>query len=56
MKNTTKEELLELKDLSCPVCIDILIEPVRLPCQHLLCLDCYRKTTDVSEVGLNNAT
>ncbi|KAL6255193.1 hypothetical protein P5V15_013531 [Pogonomyrmex californicus] len=33
-----------LRDLTCPVCRGILIEPVTLPCTHNLCLRCLRGT------------
>ncbi|XP_024937115.1 uncharacterized protein LOC107264249 isoform X2 [Cephus cinctus] len=33
-----------LRDLMCPVCRGILIEPVTLPCTHSLCLRCLKGT------------
>ncbi|XP_072764193.1 uncharacterized protein [Anoplolepis gracilipes] len=33
-----------LRDLMCPVCRGILIEPVTLPCTHNLCLRCLKGT------------
>lgn len=33
-----------LRDLLCPVCRAILIEPVTLPCEHNLCLSCLNGT------------
>ncbi|XP_012535646.2 uncharacterized protein LOC105836266 [Monomorium pharaonis] len=33
-----------LRDLKCPICCGILIEPVTLPCTHNLCLRCLRGT------------
>lgn len=33
-----------LRDLICPVCRGILIEPVSLPCTHNLCLRCLKGT------------
>ncbi|XP_033325935.2 uncharacterized protein LOC117220260 [Megalopta genalis] len=35
---------ISLRDLICPVCRGILIEPVTLPCTHSLCLRCLRGT------------
>ncbi|KOC70761.1 E3 ubiquitin-protein ligase RNF168 [Habropoda laboriosa] len=35
---------LSLRDLICPVCRSILIEPVTLPCTHNLCLKCLKGT------------
>ncbi|KAK0171850.1 hypothetical protein PV328_005247 [Microctonus aethiopoides] len=33
---------INLRDLMCPVCRGILIEPVTLPCSHNLCLRCLK--------------
>ncbi|XP_067203401.1 uncharacterized protein [Linepithema humile] len=33
-----------LRDLTCPICRGILIEPVTLPCTHNLCLGCLKGT------------
>jgi len=38
------ESRITLKDVTCPVCFSILIEPVSLRCRHPLCLACYTKT------------
>ncbi|XP_033209906.1 E3 ubiquitin-protein ligase RNF169-like [Belonocnema kinseyi] len=35
-----------LRDLLCPVCRGILIEPVTLPCEHNLCLRCLNGTVE----------
>ncbi|XP_034935204.1 uncharacterized protein [Chelonus insularis] len=35
---------MNLRDLICPVCRGILIEPVTLPCTHNLCLKCLKGT------------
>lgn len=35
---------INLRDLMCPVCRGILIEPVTLPCSHNLCLRCLKGT------------
>ncbi|XP_076246962.1 uncharacterized protein LOC143186955 [Calliopsis andreniformis] len=35
---------ISLRDLICPVCRSILIEPVTLPCTHNLCLRCLKGT------------
>lgn len=35
---------ISLRDIICPVCRSILIEPVTLPCTHNLCLKCLKGT------------
>ena len=30
-------------DFLCPICLQILIEPVQMPCKHELCMDCFQK-------------
>lgn len=35
---------MNLRDVICPVCRGILIEPVTLPCTHNLCLRCLKGT------------
>jgi len=32
-----------IEDCQCPICLDILIEPVTMPCKHELCLQCFEK-------------
>lgn len=53
LKRTTKlfdlslsrnSEEVSLRDLICPICRGILIEPVTLPCTHNLCLRCLKGT------------
>ena len=31
-----------LADFSCNICFEILVEPIKLPCNHELCLACFR--------------
>lgn len=38
-----------LEDCQCPICLDILIEPVTMPCKHELCLICFEKHIQVSD-------
>ncbi|XP_010896824.2 E3 ubiquitin-protein ligase rnf168 [Esox lucius] len=33
-------------DCLCPVCLEILMEPVTLPCQHSFCKPCFLETVD----------
>lgn len=37
---------LSISDCSCPICLEILIEPVVLPCKHELCLPCFKDMMD----------
>lgn len=35
-----------LVDVMCPVCRGIFIEPVVMPCHHVLCLQCFQRTME----------
>ena len=35
-------------DLDCPICIDLVNEPVRLKCDHLLCRECFERLLELS--------
>lgn len=37
---------LSITDCTCPICLEILVEPVVLPCKHELCLPCFSGMTD----------
>uniref|UniRef100_A0A3B4TLG4 RING-type E3 ubiquitin transferase n=1 Tax=Seriola dumerili TaxID=41447 RepID=A0A3B4TLG4_SERDU len=37
---------LSLDDCRCPVCLEILMEPVTLPCTHTFCKGCFLETVD----------
>ncbi|XP_074534743.1 E3 ubiquitin-protein ligase rnf168 [Halichoeres trimaculatus] len=37
---------LSLDDCRCPVCLEILIEPVTLPCIHTFCKECFLQAVD----------
>lgn len=39
---------LSITDCTCPICLEILIEPVVLPCKHELCLPCFNEMTDMT--------
>ena len=43
---SNKNGLLKLSDCSCPICFDILIEPVDMPCKHEICLKCFETMID----------
>ena len=41
-------ELLNIDDLECPICIEMVTEPIRLRCNHLLCRECFEKLVELS--------
>lgn len=41
-------EKLNLNDCMCSICLDILIEPVKLPCKHEFCLKCFDSMNMIS--------
>ena len=41
-------ELLNVDDLECPICIEMVTEPIRLRCDHLLCRECFEKLVELS--------
>ncbi|TMS01327.1 E3 ubiquitin-protein ligase rnf168 [Larimichthys crocea] len=38
--------VLSLDDCRCPVCLEIFMEPVTLPCTHTFCKDCFLESVD----------
>ncbi|KAF4086113.1 hypothetical protein AMELA_G00103040 [Ameiurus melas] len=39
---------LTLEEARCPVCLEILLEPVTMPCRHSVCLQCFKRTVECS--------
>lgn len=37
-----------IEEVRCPVCLDILLEPVTMPCRHSVCLHCFERTVEFS--------
>lgn len=37
---------LSITDCTCPICLEILVEPVQMPCNHEVCLPCFKAMTD----------
>ena len=37
-----------IEEVRCPVCLDILLEPVTMPCRHSVCLHCFQRTVQFS--------
>ena len=40
-----------LKQLECPICCDIVSEPLQTTCGHLFCRECHRRLTDGYGMG-----
>ena len=38
-------------DVVCPVCLNIFLEPVKMPCDHVLCLSCFQKNVQEATMG-----
>ena len=38
---------LELDDVECPICYEIMAEPVQTPCKHYLCLSCHNESMKI---------
>ena len=41
-------ESLNKDDLDCPICIEMVNEPVRLQCNHLMCRECFERLLELS--------
>ncbi|KAM9453335.1 E3 ubiquitin-protein ligase RNF169-like isoform 1-T1 [Salvelinus alpinus] len=51
MLNTrTHSQLLTLDEARCPVCSEILLEPVTMPCSHSVCLHCFKRTVEFTSL------
>jgi len=50
--DTTSAELkfLSLEDVTCKICLDFMIKPVSLPCQHNLCFLCFENCVQKSNL------
>ncbi|XP_036353815.2 E3 ubiquitin-protein ligase RNF168-like [Ochotona princeps] len=45
-----KDSVPSLSDCQCQICLDILIEPVTLPCNHTLCKSCFQLTIEKTSI------
>ena len=41
----------DLADVVCPICLSLYVEPVKMPCRHVLCLSCFKN--NVSQATLS---
>ena len=39
-------ESVDLSDVTCPICLSLMMEPVKMPCDHVLCHGCFTKTVN----------
>nr|XP_057935606.1 E3 ubiquitin-protein ligase rnf168 [Doryrhamphus excisus] len=45
-----RSKTLSLDDCVCPVCLEIFLEPVTLPCTHTFCKECFLESVDKSSL------
>ena len=46
VKKLAAGEELTLADVTCSICLSLMMEPVKLPCDHVLCHPCFSSTLD----------
>ena len=46
----TGSKFLCLEDVTCKICLELMIEPVSLPCHHKLCFPCYESCVQKSNL------
>jgi len=44
-------EPLDVSDVTCPICLCILLEPVEMPCQHTICHKCFQESVEHSNIN-----
>ncbi|XP_062328645.1 E3 ubiquitin-protein ligase RNF169 [Osmerus eperlanus] len=49
-KSHTPSQLLTLEEARCPICSEILFEPVTMPCSHSVCLHCFKRTVELTSL------
>ncbi|CDQ74014.1 unnamed protein product [Oncorhynchus mykiss] len=50
LNTRTHSQLLTLDEARCPVCSEILLEPVTMPCSHSVCLHCFKRTVEFTSL------
>lgn len=46
-----QQDHIDLAEVMCPICLSVLIEPVKMPCDHILCMPCFQKNVDMSSLN-----
>lgn len=49
-KKAVSSVLKTKSDYECPICLDLIAEPVRTPCNHLFCLSCQKQVIKLNSV------
>ncbi|RXG68627.1 E3 ubiquitin-protein ligase [Armadillidium vulgare] len=45
------QESLTLVDVTCPICLSIMIQPITMPCHHSLCSPCFESNVSQSNLA-----
>lgn len=46
----SQSKKLNFQDVLCPICREIYIEPISLPCKHVVCLQCLERTVEINSL------
>ena len=46
-----EESDVDLCDVVCPICLSLYVQPVQMPCRHVLCLSCFER--NVAQASLS---
>lgn len=49
--STEEKPFLLLEDVTCKICLNLMIRPVSLPCKHDLCYACYENCVEKSNLS-----
>lgn len=49
--STEKKPFLLLEDVTCKICLNLMVRPVSLPCKHDLCYSCYENCVEKSNLS-----
>ncbi|XP_069496262.1 E3 ubiquitin-protein ligase RNF169 isoform X2 [Ambystoma mexicanum] len=41
---------LSREEAMCPLCLDVLLRPVTMPCRHSVCLACFKRTVELANL------